>query len=404
MTNYELAIDEDGEPFPVPPQVAGWRVKRALDGRGRPMLVHGRGPEKGKPLIVRANASHGELLAAAGPGKYRLEAVDELRRKIDGVPVACTGPLTAEDDSNRYEDSTPDIISSSPVRQSTSYEDVLCQVVGANTRMVEKAIGQMSAVMSSVAELLNAAHSAGITNRLPPPPPPPPPPVEVDHDQAPEAPDVSGFGMSDVLQMLIKEAVAKAVPMIFERLAGGGGGGSGGSLPFEAILDWRKAVPTPAAPAPAAPVAPSAPPVGAAGSASWAAASAPASYAPPPRPTYAAPSGAAPSHEPLGAVPAEGLTLTPAANAPQTHEDAANAVNAHVLQVWQGLTQQERTHATLLIARLTPHERAAWLAELAQLTVAEAITSARAVIHRQPSAPATLQAQLPAAPPEGEPA
>jgi hypothetical protein len=70
----------------VPPQVAGWRVRRTADGRGRPPWVHGRGSDKGKPLIVRANASHVELLAAAGPGKYRLE--DEDDRSQDDQPTA----------------------------------------------------------------------------------------------------------------------------------------------------------------------------------------------------------------------------------------------------------------------------------------------------------------------------
>jgi hypothetical protein len=36
MSINELAIDEDGEPFSVPADVTGLRVRRALDGRGRP--------------------------------------------------------------------------------------------------------------------------------------------------------------------------------------------------------------------------------------------------------------------------------------------------------------------------------------------------------------------------------
>jgi len=178
MMNYELAIDEDGEPFDVPPQVAGWRVRRAADGRGRPAMLHGRGSGKGKPLIVRVNASHDELLAAAGPGKYRLDAVDEYRRKVDGVPVALTGPLRADEDDPSEDDSSAEIAGSSGNSGGSAVrpiEDVLCQVVNANTRMVEKALGQLGTVMSGVAELLNAAHNAGITSRVPLPLPPPAP-------------------------------------------------------------------------------------------------------------------------------------------------------------------------------------------------------------------------------------
>ena len=92
----DLAIDEDGEPFDVPPAVRGWRVRRASGGRGRPALLH----EGGKPLVLRVDASHADLLAAAGPGKYRLDPVDEFRRKVDGVPQACMGPLSDDDDDN----------------------------------------------------------------------------------------------------------------------------------------------------------------------------------------------------------------------------------------------------------------------------------------------------------------
>src|SRR5947209_620014 len=80
MTNYELAINEEGEPFAVPPEVYGWRVRRSSDGRGRPALVHARG--KGKPLIVPVDASHADLLAAAGPGRYDTGSRPSTRSSI----------------------------------------------------------------------------------------------------------------------------------------------------------------------------------------------------------------------------------------------------------------------------------------------------------------------------------
>ncbi len=77
-------------------------------------------------------------------------------------------------------------------------------------------------------------------------------------------------------------------------------------------------------------------------------------------------------------------------------------INAHVLQVWQGLSPPERARAGQLIARLTAEERTAWVAELAKLTVPEAITRARAIIHAQtPPTPPTPQ--LSTATPQGDP-
>jgi hypothetical protein len=362
------------------------------------------------------DASHDELLAAAGPGKYRLDAVDEHRRKVDGVPTALTGPLSADEDDPGEDDSSAEIAGSSGNSGGSAVrpiEDVLCQVVNANTRMVEKALGQIGTVMSGVAELLNAAHNAGITSRvpLPLPPPAPPPPVESyeneedEEDEEEEAEEAaSTSGIPEVVRLLIKEAVDKVVPLIFEKLTSGGGLGG---LPLEALLDWRKAAPSPAA-VPSAPTAPAAPSAPASSSvptssapASWPAGAAAASHAAtsPRSPSSPAPTGAAPSPEsPLGAAPAEAPT-TPAASSPRTQEDAAASINAHVLQVWQGLSPPERARAGQLIARLTAEERTAWLAELARLTVPEAIARARAVLHAQP--PPTPQ--LPTTTPHGDP-
>ncbi len=423
MTSYELAIDQDGEPFAVPPDVTGWRVRRALDGRGRPELIY----KYGKPLIVPVNASHADVLAAAGAGKYRLDPVDALGHVVADVKVACTGPLREDEGApTELSLSAEPMHGGTAARQIACYEDVLCQVVAANTRMVEKALGQLGTVMSGVAELLHAAHNAGITTRVPPPPPaPPPPPVEYredddddEEDEAEEAAPTSGI--PDFVRLLIKEAVDKVVPLIFEKLTSGSGLGG---LPLEALLDWRKAAPNPAAAAsaPAASAAPSAPAASAApsapdapstpaassepapsASASWPAGAATASpvASSPPSPAPA-PAGAASGREPApGAAPAA-APATPSASSSRTQEDAAAAINAHVLQVWQGLTPPERARAGQLIARLTAEERTAWLAELARLTVPEAITRARAIIHAQPLP--TPTSQLPTATSKGDP-
>jgi hypothetical protein len=207
--------------------------------------------------------------------------------------------------------------------------------------------------------------------------------------------------LPEALRLIIEKAVDKLVPLIFQKITSGEGIGS---LPLAAFLDWRKAMPNAAAAASSAPAAPSVPtpaptaptpappPPAASAQAHAAPASTPAStYAPhgvtaPPPPPATAPAGAASSPaSPLGAAPAE---AAPATNSltPQelTHEEAAAMLNAHILQIWQGLSPSERNRASELISALTDTQRNAWFAELARLSVPEAIARARAVLRAQP--------------------
>lgn len=413
MMSYELAINEEGEPFPVPPQVWGWKVRRASERRGRPALIH----DGGKPLIVRVHASHADLLAAAGPGKYRLEAVDENRRKVDGVPQAWTGPLSDDEDDEPSGDDESDRLLGGSADRRVRYEDVICQLLAQNARMVETTLGQMGTVMAGVAELLHAAHQTGITSRLPPPAPAPVPVPSVysaddsddgdDEDDADVIEAAPESMLPEALRLVIEKAVDKLVPLIFEKVTSGGGLGG---LPLAAFLDWRKAVPNATA-APSPPAAQSTyavppPQTAPAAAAPPAAPSAPASAyasqvvitpAPPPAPAGVAPSPASP----LGAAPA-GTAPTPAPSLPVSQEDAAALLNAHILQIWQGLSAPERTRVSQLIAGLGDEQRTAWLAELARLTVPEAIARVRAVMRAQ-SPPTPTNPPLQTATPKGDP-
>ncbi|TMQ04379.1 MAG: hypothetical protein E6J91_43745 [Deltaproteobacteria bacterium] len=430
MLSYELAINEDGEPFAVPPQVKGWRARR-IPSRGRPKLIH----DRGKPLIIAVDATHADLLSAAGPGRYRLEAVDEHRRKVEGIPAACTGPLSDDEiDDDTSDDDEGEIMSSGSGSRRMQMEDVVCQLLTNQARMVEATLGQMGTVIAGVAGLLHAVHQTGaFPHVLPqvavsPPPPPMPPPVEPEPDEAEDdaaAVDVAPPSMlPEALRLIIEKTIDKLVPLIFEKLTSGEGLGS---LPLAAFLDWRKAMPNANASVSSAPAAPSAPagatepvtapaaPAAPASSVPHAApSSAPASAyathgitAPPPAPATAS-AGAVPSPaSPLGAAPA---AMAPAAMAPAgsltpqelTHEEAAAMLNAHILQIWQGLSPAERGRASELISGLTDSQRSAWFAELARLSVPEAIARARAVLHAQPP-PNAPNTSLLTATPKGDP-
>ncbi|TMQ24836.1 MAG: hypothetical protein E6J90_07130 [Deltaproteobacteria bacterium] len=317
----------------------------------------------------------------------------------------------SDDDDDPDEDDESEGSFAGPAVGRPRYEDVICQLLAQNARMVETTLGQMGTVIAGVAELLHAAHQTGITSRVLPPaplPPPVPPPLQMDYDEdEDQSMDATpGSMLPDALRLIIEKAVDKLVPLIFEKVTSGGGLGG---LPLGALLDWRKAVPTPATTpsAPAAPAAPSAPVASsmpAAPSSSRPPASAYAAHAvtapPPPAP---APAGAVPSPaSPLGAAPAEMAPTTPTTSSPVTQEDAAAMLNAHILQIWQGLSPPERTRASQLIAGLSDEQRTAWLAELARLTVPEAIARARAVLRAQ-SAPTPPTHPLLTATPKGDP-
>lgn len=454
---HELAFNEEGEPFEVPPDVRGWRVRRASEGRGRPMLLH----EGGKPLVLRVDASHADLLAAAGPGKYRLEPVDELRRRVDGVPHACTGPLSEDDDGPREDEDGDRFVSSAPARR-LRLEDVVCQLLANQTRMVEATIGQLSSVMAGVGNLLEAAHHCGITHRAvvpvatAPAPVPPPAPPQDDDDDEPDEPteDTAPPSMlPEVLRLIIEKAVERLVPLLVEKVASGE---LLSGLPLGALLDWRKAAPgavaTPIAAAAVTSWAPEAAAQGAAAvpsmpamptspvasAVAWptmtaatvvpsttvpsppvsesprmtAASSAPPSPSVPvalelpvaqrvtaPPPWTSASAGAAPNPSPLGAAPAEGSTPSEASSAAgsTTEQDAAAALNAHILQIWRGLSPPERARAAQLIMGFSDAARGAWLAELARLSVPEAIDRARAAIGTPPATAPPHQLSLPSA-------
>jgi hypothetical protein len=409
--------------------------------RGALELVYNR--ETGKPLTVPLDTTMDQLRRCVDPGRYRLDPVAENGQQPDDAPAAYVEVIRPRQTATAYdgEDGSSDdgwsdgptsrpgrsdpntereamrltvrlaesVIKSassatsscvaSPPVPTLGLHDLVAELVRANTRMAELVIQGVPSMLTAASGLITAADGANLPTRQPLPPPPEPErepeweSVEAEEGTKEAAP---AFGIPEVVRLLIKETIDKVVSRIFS------GAGLGG-LPLEALLDWRKAAPSPAA-APSAPAASTAsstpmPP----SPASWPA-SAAASYDTtlPPSPSAPAPADAAPSREsPPEATPADPPT-PPVASSPRSQEDAAAMINAHVLQVWQGLSPPERARAGQLIALLTPEERTAWLAELTRLTVPEAITRARAIIHAQiPPTPTTTQ--LPTATPQGDP-
>src|SRR5262245_36194668 len=84
-----LAWSQNGDPIELPQTATSWRVRR-LNGTpkgGAPEVVYG---SDGLPLVVEIDATPDSFAEAVErrPGKYRLDALDDSRRPIAGVPPA----------------------------------------------------------------------------------------------------------------------------------------------------------------------------------------------------------------------------------------------------------------------------------------------------------------------------
>lgn len=407
MTN-ELAIDAEGQPFEVPAEVIGWRVRR-VEGRGRPELAHDR---MGRPLVVPVSATFPELYRAAGPGRYKLDPIDATGHVCPDVPIGCTGPMQAPETSPSQEGLEPRSevpIGNTPVRPFVGYDDILCETIRANTRLAEMVISRVPAMMTAGAGLIAAADGASLTTRQPLPALPAPEPQAM--EEAPQA------AMPSWVDTLITQVVSGVVPIILAKLPGLLPG-----MPLGALFDWSKAVPkAPAAasasPPPSEPSA-SPPPSGPSASPPPSGPSAsPPPSSPAPSPSRPAPSGpsmrpstptppqreaaasrltstdpasamvttssamtADPGAPPDTSKPPTLTTAVPAPSDPGAPEVDETAMKVHLMQVWAGLSPAEQARAEQLIAALTPEERAQWVFELMAMSVPDATARVRSVI------------------------
>jgi hypothetical protein len=106
-----LAWSQSGDAFDVPDAAVLWRVRR-LSGNlkgGAPELVYG---ADGLPLMVDITIGPAEFMEAVDgkPGKYRLDALDEMRKAVPAVPAAyfvVSSTVTAR--AERHEPATSDV-------------------------------------------------------------------------------------------------------------------------------------------------------------------------------------------------------------------------------------------------------------------------------------------------------
>jgi hypothetical protein len=221
------------------------------------------GFDRGLPLVLPLESTYQDLLEAAGPGRYRLELVGADRKAILGAPVGCTGDLGDDDDRDADDPQDGDATNDDGSRRSgqgLGQNELLSQLLQSNARMTASALHQVTAVLTGAAQLVTAAHGAGLTSRLAAPvaqplPLPVPPSLddaedvdeeddeddelEADTDEGPDGPGAPpGSGLPELVQFFIKETIANLTPLIVDKLTA-----TFATLPVGALTDWRKAAP-----------------------------------------------------------------------------------------------------------------------------------------------------------------
>lgn len=151
----ELAFNINGERFDLPASASFWRVRRfKASGRGTPEVVFG---DDGLPLIIPIDTEIGEFrtLVRNAAGRYRLDPVDENHKACEDGTGAY---LQLSDDSSSGD--------AGGSRRSEG-DELLREIVRANSEMVKTIAEKFATVMDSAATLLRAADGAGMPAREP---------------------------------------------------------------------------------------------------------------------------------------------------------------------------------------------------------------------------------------------
>lgn len=332
----ELAFNLSGEPFEVPANAIGWRVRRMKQRgeKGAPEVVYGR---DGVPVVLPIDACMEDLRRAIdAPGRMRLDPVADGMKPIEGASAAYVQVASIVDDV------LPPIVSAPAPTRFAGTSDGMVEAMRMNTELAKAVIEKFPAIMQSAAVLIHAADGAGIAAR---------PPFllgagnsedsDEDENEENEAPDPSpGAGGFD-----LNALVAQIVPVVVAALMNG-------KLDLSKLgelLDWRKAAASGRATR--------------ATSASDAKSSSPTVI--PPKASSRRVEATAPRNE---ATSSESLPpLDPAAL-------------AHFLAVRSALTLEESALAQEVARDLSPADLRKWFDELKALSVPDAVAKIRSLV------------------------
>jgi len=221
----ELAFNLNGDAFDVPPNAAGWRVRK-MKHKGAPEVAYGR---NGQPLVLPLEADMDDLRAeVTSPGRYRVDPIDENNKPIEGAPAGYVFV-------HELAQAAPVATTSGPTMTlaplASPSDSVVIEAMRMNAEIARAVVDRFPQMLEASAILLRAADGAGLPAR---------PPMATDEegdekgDEETESGDdtaPAGFDLNAL--------VAQIVPVLLMSLTGGKS-----KLPgLKEMLDWRKAAP-----------------------------------------------------------------------------------------------------------------------------------------------------------------
>lgn len=355
----ELAINQFGQTFTPPAEVAHWLVRRMSDNKhGGPVATVG---TNGSPITLPVAASMAEFRAAltahgCAPGRYRLDPLDAQGRPIKGPVAYLTFPpdrvatidaaeLPRNSNGAGAASTPPQLISTGafplPVPMHFSgLEYLLGEAMRTQQAMLTQMALHTGTLITAAAELVRAADGAKLPSRKPATEAPAPapqvivqqvpvmyeePPIVDEPDEAPPA--APAPTAPPVWQQMIGDALTQLMPLVPMFL----GDKLAGAMP----------------PAPVAPVS-----------------------APPPPAPVEVPRNAAPpivEDEPIDEPAVEPINIEPAAW-------------SHLSAVVRGLGLAWKARIDAQLARMAPDVRRSFVVSLASLSVAAATDAVIAMV------------------------
>ena len=151
----ELAFNLNGEPFDVPAEAVGWRVRK-MKHKGAPEVVYGR---NGLPLTLPIEADLDDVRQETGsPGRYRLDPIDDTRKPILNAPA---GYVVIHD--------VPSVPVANDVMRPLppASDSVVIEAMRMNTEIAKSVVERFPHMLEAASTLLRAADGAGLPARMP---------------------------------------------------------------------------------------------------------------------------------------------------------------------------------------------------------------------------------------------
>lgn len=213
----ELAFNLNGDPFEVPPNAVGWRVRK-MKTKGAPEVAYGR---NGQPLVLPLEADIDDLRSEVGTtGRYRLDPVDDSGKPIANAQA---GYVYVHDVAPAASVTTANTTTLAPLASPS--DNVVVEAMRMNAEIARAVVDRFPQMMEAAATLLRAADGAGIPAR----------------DPRGADDEIEGDGNDGAItkpSFDLNALVAQIIPMIVMGL------GNGKMPPLAEVLDWRKATPT----------------------------------------------------------------------------------------------------------------------------------------------------------------